>query len=154
MPSPHPARTQTPPYDSAAALAAVLLPGGAPAPYRAHVARPDLARTIRRFGAEGARSFYQGDLAAKIVAAAQATGGTLEASDLAAYQVKERAPLERTIDGRTVITMPAAMLTNPSPRKTMRFSPSFSSIAGDEPARAKPQSSSTMRSVAFSRCMK
>jgi gamma-glutamyltranspeptidase / glutathione hydrolase len=88
-------------------LAAVLLPGGAPAPYRAHVARPDLARTIRRFGAEGARSFYQGDLAAKIVAAAQATGGTLEASDLAAYQVKERAPLERTIDGRTVITMPA-----------------------------------------------
>ena len=42
-----------------------------------------------------------------MVAAVQAAGGTLELSDLAAYQVKERAPLERLIDGRTIDTMPA-----------------------------------------------
>jgi gamma-glutamyltranspeptidase/glutathione hydrolase len=88
-------------------LSSAFLPGGVPAPYRARVARPDLARTIRRFGAEGARSIYEGPVAAKIAAATQAAGGTIEPADLAAYQVKERVPLERTIDGRTVITMPA-----------------------------------------------
>jgi gamma-glutamyltranspeptidase/glutathione hydrolase len=88
-------------------LAARFLPGGNPLPYRARVTRPDLARTIRRFGAEGARSIYEGTTAAKMVAAVQAAGGTLDAADLAAYQVKARAPLERTVDGRTIATMPA-----------------------------------------------
>jgi gamma-glutamyltranspeptidase/glutathione hydrolase len=44
---------------------------------------------------------------AKILRAVHAAGGTLEAGDLAAYRVKERAPLTRTIDGRTVATFPA-----------------------------------------------
>jgi gamma-glutamyltranspeptidase/glutathione hydrolase len=88
-------------------LSATFLPGGAPAPFRARIVRPDLGRTIRRFGAEGARVFYEGSVAAKMVAAVQATGGTLDASDLAGYQVKERTPLERTVDNRTIITMPA-----------------------------------------------
>jgi gamma-glutamyltranspeptidase/glutathione hydrolase len=88
-------------------LSAALLPGGVPAPYRARVVRPDLARTIRRFGAEGAHIFYDGAVGAKIVAAVQAAGGTLDASDLAAYRVKERPPLERTVGTRTIETMPA-----------------------------------------------
>jgi gamma-glutamyltranspeptidase/glutathione hydrolase len=89
-------------------LGATFMPGGVPAAYRSLVARPELARTLRRFGAEGARLFYDGEIGAKMVSAAQAAGGTLEPSDLAAYQVKERAPLERLIDGRTTIaTMPA-----------------------------------------------
>jgi gamma-glutamyltranspeptidase/glutathione hydrolase len=88
-------------------LGAALLPGGVPAAYRSVLARPELARTLRRFGAEGARLFYDGAMGAKMVAAVQAAGGTLELSDLAAYQVKERAPLERVVDGCTVATMPA-----------------------------------------------
>lgn len=87
-------------------LRATLLPGGLPVPYRSLVARPELARTIRRFGAEGARLFYEGSVGAKMAAAAQAAGGTLDVSDLAAYRVKERAPLERLVDGRTIATMP------------------------------------------------
>jgi gamma-glutamyltranspeptidase/glutathione hydrolase len=88
-------------------LSATLLPGGTPAPYRARVTRPELARTIRRFGAEGARIFYEGNLAGRIVQAVQATGGTIEAADLVSYQVKERVPLERSVDGRTILSMPA-----------------------------------------------
>jgi gamma-glutamyltranspeptidase/glutathione hydrolase len=84
-----------------------LLPGGATIPFAHAVKRPDLAATIARFGAEGARPFYQGDIAAKIVKAAGAFGGTLTAADLAGYEPKVREPLARTIDARTVITFPA-----------------------------------------------
>lgn len=84
-----------------------LLPGGAPLSYRAMVTRPELGRTLERFGREGAKPFYEGDIADKIVRAAQAAGGSLEKSDLAEYAPKERAPLTRTIDGRAIYTMPA-----------------------------------------------
>jgi gamma-glutamyltranspeptidase / glutathione hydrolase len=88
-------------------LAATLLPRGMPAGYRARVSRPELAKTIRRFGSEGAKIFYEGTVGAKIIAAVQAAGGTLDTSDLATYRIKERSPLERTIGGRTIVTMPA-----------------------------------------------
>ena len=86
---------------------AFLLPGGATIPFGRMVKRPELATTIARFGAEGAKPFYEGDIAAEIVRAAASVGGTLTAADLASYQPKEREPLSRTIDGRTVITFPA-----------------------------------------------
>lgn len=88
-------------------MAASFLPGGHPAPFASRVKRPELAATLQRFGAGGRRSFYEGPTAQKIVDAAKAAGGTLELSDLSGYQVKERAPLSRTIDGRVVTTMPA-----------------------------------------------
>jgi gamma-glutamyltranspeptidase/glutathione hydrolase len=88
-------------------LSAMFLPEGNPIELGARVKRPELARTLTRFGAEGSKPFYTGDIAQKIVRAAQAAGGQLDAQDLAAYKVKERAPLERTVDGRTVYTMPA-----------------------------------------------
>lgn len=86
---------------------AFLLPGGVTVPFGRAVKRPQLAETIRRFGAEGAKPFYEGDIAAQIVKSANAVGGTLTAGDLAEYKPKEREPLSRTIDGRTVITFPA-----------------------------------------------
>jgi gamma-glutamyltranspeptidase/glutathione hydrolase len=88
-------------------LSAGFLPGGVPAAYRTRMTRPELARTIRLFGAQGSGPFYEGPVGAKIVAAVQAAGGTMEASDLAAYRVKERAGLERTIGSRTIVTVPA-----------------------------------------------
>lgn len=92
---------------AAPSLAAVLLPGKAPVAYASRVRRPDLAATLARFGAEGKRSIYEGPTAEKISAAVKAAGGTMTAQDLADYQVKERTPLTRTYDGRTVYTMPA-----------------------------------------------
>ncbi len=86
---------------------AFLLPGGTTIPFGRAVKRPQLAETIRRFGAEGAKPFYEGDIAAQIVSSATSVGGTLTAADLAAYRAKERAPLSRVIDGRTIVTFPA-----------------------------------------------
>lgn len=88
-------------------LGPAFVPDGVPAGLGARVTRPDLARTIERFGAEGKKAIYEGATADAIVSAVRAAGGTMDASDLAGYQPKERAPLTRTIDGRTVYTMPA-----------------------------------------------
>lgn len=88
-------------------FATAFLPGGTPAGLGTRVRRPDLAATLQRFGAEGKKSIYEGETAKKIEAAVAQAGGTLTRADLAAYEVKERAPLTRTIDGRTVVTMPA-----------------------------------------------
>ena len=90
-----------------AAAAPDLMPGGAPVGFRGLVRRPDLARSIARLGVDGAKPFYTGDIAQRIADAVRATGGAMTAQDLAAYRVKERAPLSRTIGGRTIVTMPA-----------------------------------------------
>ncbi|HVH46495.1 MAG TPA: gamma-glutamyltransferase, partial [Labilithrix sp.] len=92
---------------AAPSLGSVFLPGSVPVTYATRVRRPELAATIARFGAEGKRSIYEGATAEKIAGAVKAAGGTMTTKDLAEYQVKERAPLSRTYDGRTVYTMPA-----------------------------------------------
>ena len=55
--------------------------------------QPDLARTLRAIAEGGNDGFYGGDLAARLVAGARADGGIWSKDDLAAYRVKERAPL-------------------------------------------------------------
>ena len=88
-------------------LAASFLPGGKPAGAAARIRRPELAATLARYGARGKSSIYEGATAQKIVDAVRGAGGTMTREDLAGYAVKERAPLSRTIDGRTIYTMPA-----------------------------------------------
>jgi gamma-glutamyltranspeptidase/glutathione hydrolase len=84
-----------------------LLPNGQPLAYRSTWKRPALSRTIARFGAEGSKPFYTGDIATKIVDAARGGGSALDAADLAGYKVRERQPLSRVIGTRTIATMPA-----------------------------------------------
>jgi len=88
-------------------LARLFFPGGHPLGYRSVVRRPDLARTLTRFGSEGSKPFYKGDIGKKMVAAVRSAGGSLSEEDLAAYQVRERTPLSRKFGTRTVYTMPA-----------------------------------------------
>ena len=88
-------------------LASSFLPGGQPAALGARIRRPELAATLLRFGAEGKKSIYEGQSAQKIVDAVRGAGGTMTREELGSYTVKERAPLSRTIDGRTIYTMPA-----------------------------------------------
>jgi gamma-glutamyltranspeptidase/glutathione hydrolase len=88
-------------------LRASLLPGGSPIAYRATLRNPDLGTTLRRFGTEGSKPFYLGDLALRIADAATAAGGHMTPKDLAAYRVRERVPLQASFGGRTVYTMPA-----------------------------------------------
>ena len=88
-------------------LAALYLPGGRPLSLGQTVTNPQLGKTLARFGAEGAKPFYTGDIARKIIAAAAAAGSRLDEADLAGYAPKERAPLTRSFGARTVSTMPA-----------------------------------------------
>jgi gamma-glutamyltranspeptidase/glutathione hydrolase len=88
-------------------MASSFLPGGQPVPFATRVKRPELAATLSRYATQGKAWIYGGPTAQKIVDAVKAAGGTMTLDDLASYKVKERAPLSRTIDGRTVYTMPA-----------------------------------------------
>jgi gamma-glutamyltranspeptidase / glutathione hydrolase len=88
-------------------LAPELMPNGQGLAYRSTWKRAALAHSLTRFGAEGSKPFYTGDIATKIVMAARAEGSAMDAADLASYKVRERAPLSRTIGSRTVSTMPA-----------------------------------------------
>ena len=67
--------------------------------------QPELADTLVRIAADPS-DFYRGKLAAQIAAFESAHHGLITAQDLAAYQVKERAPLIGTYRGLEVLTSP------------------------------------------------
>jgi len=92
---------------SSAHLTSLLYPQGNPIGLGSKVTRPELAKTLRAFGSGGSHALYTGHIAEAMVAAVRAEGGSLELSDFASYKVHERKPLIRTIDGRTIATMPA-----------------------------------------------
>jgi gamma-glutamyltranspeptidase / glutathione hydrolase len=85
----------------------VLFPNSQGAAFASLVHRPELAKTLRLYGQQGAAVFYTGEFQAPIVNAAKSAGGALTAADLAAYRVVERAPLVRDVGGKRVATMSA-----------------------------------------------
>lgn len=95
------------PLGQSPALGALFLPGGAPLSPRSRMRRPNLAKTLERFAKDGANPFYRGDIAAKIVSAAQQAGSKLTVDDFARYAVHVREPLSLTFGDRKVYTMPA-----------------------------------------------
>jgi gamma-glutamyltranspeptidase / glutathione hydrolase len=70
------------------------------------IRQPELGDALERLAAEGPRPFYDGDIAAAIVAWLGDRGGLLTAADLRAYEVVDRAPLAVRYRGRTVLTNP------------------------------------------------
>ena len=96
--------------DSAPALLAKVfdLGGRKPGAIRAgdRLSRPQLAKTLAKLRAGGARSFYSGDIARNIADAAAAAGGALAIEDLAAYQPILRVPIETRFLGRRILLMP------------------------------------------------
>ena len=67
--------------------------------------QPELARTLRRIAADPT-SFYKGPMAAELAASIQKGGGLITTADLAAYQVKDRAPLTGSYRGYQIVTAP------------------------------------------------
>ena len=67
--------------------------------------QPELARTLERIAANP-DDFYKGRMAAEIAAFEASNHGLITAGDLAAYQVKERAPLVGHYRGLEVLTAP------------------------------------------------
>lgn len=86
--------------------AAIFLHDGV-APAAGHVVRQrDLAATLERLGREGGAAFYGGTIAAALVRAVNAAGGTWTAADLAGYQVVEREPVRMHYRGATIVSAP------------------------------------------------
>ncbi|HHZ07565.1 MAG TPA: gamma-glutamyltransferase [Rhizobiales bacterium] len=81
---------------------------GAPRPAGAMLSNPEYAATLRLLAKNGADAFYEGPLAEAIVDAVRshpANPGLLGAEDLAAYAVKERAPVCAPYRGHEVCGM-------------------------------------------------
>ncbi|MBI1355805.1 MAG: gamma-glutamyltransferase [Acidobacteria bacterium] len=70
--------------------------------------QPDLAATLDRMAKKGADEFYQGETARRIAADMARNGGSITLADLAAYEPKERRPLEGTYRGYDILSAPPA----------------------------------------------
>lgn len=68
----------------------------------------DLAWTLKQLQKEGAKAFYQGKIAEKIVADMEKNGGIITAEGLANYKPVLRQPLSGQYRDHTVVTMPPA----------------------------------------------
>jgi gamma-glutamyltranspeptidase/glutathione hydrolase len=88
------------------AKALFLHADGSPLPRGDHLVQSDLANVIETIGRDGERAFYEGPIAAKLVAAVQAAGGHMTLEDLRSYQAIEREPLRGTYRGYEVISTP------------------------------------------------
>ncbi len=66
----------------------------------------NLASTLREIGSEGAKCFYQGDLAHRIVADLADRGSSITREDMARYEPIVRDPLKSEIEGWTVVANP------------------------------------------------
>lgn len=90
-----------------AARAYFYLPDGAPKPVGTILKNPDYAATLRKLAEAGPSAFYKGPIAEAVAAAAQAepNPGKLATSDLAKYQVKERAPVCGPYRGHQICSM-------------------------------------------------
>jgi len=67
--------------------------------------QPLLAATLQRIAASP-DDFYKGEIAKQIAAFEEAGGGLITAADLAAYEVKDRAPVIGNYHGYDIITAP------------------------------------------------
>ena len=68
--------------------------------------QPELAATLKRIGNSGAREFYEGETAHRLVSEMTAHGGLLTLADLQGYRAVERTPLTGAYRGLTIITAP------------------------------------------------
>ena len=71
-----------------------------------HVANPALARVLRTIAAEGRRGFYEGAIAADVIARMNRGGHPVTAADFARYEPVWRRPLCATYGDRVLLSAP------------------------------------------------
>jgi gamma-glutamyltranspeptidase/glutathione hydrolase len=71
-----------------------------------HIANPALARVLRTIAAEGRRGFYEGALAADVIARMNRGGHPVTAADFARYEPVWRRPLCATYGDRVLLSAP------------------------------------------------
>jgi gamma-glutamyltranspeptidase / glutathione hydrolase len=82
---------------------------GTPKAIGTRLPNPDYAHVLKLIGTQGAEAFYRGQLAEDMVQAVRqhtTRPGDLTAADFAAYEAKQRQPLQSTYRGYTVYGMP------------------------------------------------
>jgi len=69
---------------------------------------PSLGKTLRAIGVNGAKEFYEGETAQKLVADIQAAGGIITLEDMAKYEVRWEKPIEHRLHnlGYNIISSP------------------------------------------------
>lgn len=90
-----------------AAAAIYVRPDGLPWQQGQVLYQPALAKTLQRLAQTGAMDFYQGSMAAEIVADMQANGGWITAADLRDFPEPAIVPaLQSSYRGHQVVTLP------------------------------------------------
>ncbi len=88
------------------ATRAIFWKNGAPLKAGDRLVQKDLAETLQLIARDGARAFYEGELAHKIAADMASNGGRITLEDLKNYRVIEREPVRGTYRGYEIVTMP------------------------------------------------
>lgn len=70
------------------------------------IKQPDLAKTLRTFAEQGAKGFYQGEVAQQLVKGVRDLNGIWTLEDLADYRVKERKPVVGEYRGARIVSAP------------------------------------------------
>jgi gamma-glutamyltranspeptidase / glutathione hydrolase len=81
-----------------------LAAGGGVPELGAVIKQPELADTLEAMANQGAKGFYEGRVAADLVAGVHAGGGIWTLQDLAAYRVIERKPLVGEYHGARIVS--------------------------------------------------
>jgi gamma-glutamyltranspeptidase/glutathione hydrolase len=92
--------------DDPASAAIFLKAGGAPHAVGDRLVQKDLARTLRGIARRGPPGFYQGPVAAALVASSQLGGGLITRADLDQYTARELPPVECDYRGYHVVSAP------------------------------------------------
>jgi gamma-glutamyltranspeptidase/glutathione hydrolase len=87
-------------------VAAVFLNQGAAFNPGGRLVQTNLAATLRAVSDGGTDAFYNGPIAAAVIASSQAGGGLLSAQDFAAYSITESAPISCRYRGFTILSAP------------------------------------------------
>lgn len=88
------------------AAAAIMLSDNDPPPVGHRIIQADLAATLSSLANDGMQSFYQGDIAARLVAGVRAAGGIWSTEDLRNYRILERSPLLGEYHGVKFVSAP------------------------------------------------
>ncbi|MFO7553390.1 MAG: gamma-glutamyltransferase [Haliea sp.] len=68
--------------------------------------QPELAWTLRQIAGRGHEGFYEGEVAARLVAEMEAGNGLITAADLAGYRALEREPVRGSFQGVELVSTP------------------------------------------------
>lgn len=86
--------------------ARIFLVDGAMPADGALIRQPDLAATLEQLAKHGAKGYYEGAVARRLVDGVRAAGGTWSLEDLARYRIKEREPIRFEYRGYQIVTAP------------------------------------------------